>query len=774
MAHTVSLIAPALACLLSGGPAFAQESALAQESEEASLSDYFGFSSHDVIKIGDDPGPMLAADLNGDGLEDLLIVNNHDSRIDVLYQKKKACRNDIEPPSRVNELPDHWRYRRESIPLADHARAFRTIDLDGDGDLDILYAGRDRVVVLEQDAPEEFTRGRIHTVNSLEATQGAFILSNILGSSDTDLLSIVDGKIMAWPLDGDDLGTPVTLSAGQAIRGIVPADYNGDGLMDIAGIVPDDSAPVRIWFGQEHDGQRELGAQVIFEMPPIIVFEAVQLPGEAAARIGVIERASKRIVLYRLSSNHVENSGNRDASFVVHSFDDPGNRDRTQVVADINGDGLEDLVATDTKSNSLVVYRQSKGQGLQASDSFPTLSKVGYVAASDVDGDGSAEIFVLSEDEGVVGRSMINDGKVEFPRPMAISEGHTPVAMNLVNLEQGPRLAVIANEKREYLVDLISMDGSRETIELGAMSRAPDTVMAVDADQDSHMDLLLFTREKPMIMLQSRLDEENGSSSFQKMEKDDMGQFGLVAKAASDNTTVFDLDGDGKQELLIADSNHVRAVRYESEPEDGSSPGWQVVSQVNTKDPNSKLVSLATLDRRIIAADDENNRLVVFEADENGDWSETESLTVRGFPLGPIKAGTFTGDQEESILSFGNDGFAVIRLGGLRQELEEIDSWRTDEERRLHYDLHVGDINSDGYGDMIALDSGEQMMELFTFDHEGTMHHVTNFKIFESRLFGRGDGREYQPSQAILTDLTGDGAHDIVMLIHDRILIYEQ
>ena len=768
MPHPVQLAPTVLVCLLAGGPV------MAQDGMETSLSDYFGFSSHDVIKIGDDPGPMLAADLNGDGLEDLLIVNNKDSRIDVLYQKQDPDPEDIEPPSRVNELPNHWRYRRESIPLADAARAFRTIDLDRDGDLDILYAARNRIVALEQDAPEEFTRSRIHTVQGLEATQGAFVLSNVLGSSEPDLLSIVEGKIMAWPLEGDDLGTPLTLSAGQAIRGIVPADYNGDGLVDIAGIVPDDSAPVRIWFGQEHDGQRELGAQVIFEMPPIIVFEAVELPGEPAARIGVIERASKRIVLYSLSSNLVENSGNRDASFVVQSFDDPGNRDRTQVVADIDGDGLEDLVATDTRSSSLVVYRQADGQGLQASDSFPTLSKVGYVAASDVDGDGTAEIFVLSEEEGVVGRSTIRNGAVEFPRPMAISDGYTPVAMNLVELEDGPKLAVIANEKREYLVDLISMDGSKETIELGAMSRAPDTVMAVDADQDSRTDLLLFTREKPMIMLHAGADEETGASSFTKMEKDDMGQFGLVAKAASDNTTVFDIDGDGRNELLIADSNHVRAVRYEDEPTDGSSPGWQVVSQVNTKDPDSKLVSLATLGRRIIAADDENNRLVVFDADENGTWNETESLTVRGFPLGPIKAGSFTGDREESILSFGNDGFAVIRLGGLRQELEEVDSWRTDEERRLHYALYVGDINADGYGDMIAIDSGEQMMELFTFGHDAAMHHVTNFKIYESRLFGRGDGREYQPSQAIITDLTGDGAHDIVMLIHDRVLLYEQ
>ncbi|MDG2291800.1 MAG: VCBS repeat-containing protein, partial [Phycisphaerales bacterium] len=359
--------------------------------------------------------------------------------------------------------------------------------------------------------------------------------------------------------------------------------------------------------------------------------------------------------------------------------------------------------------------------------------------------------------------------------PMSIAEGYNPVAMNVVTLESGPHLAVVSNEKRDYLVELIDMQGNREAIELGSMSRAPDTIMAVDADQDGHTDLLLFTRDKPMIMLHAVGEQANeDDATFVKMEKDDMGQFGLVAKAASDNTTVFDIDGDGQQELLVADSNHVRAVRYEADPTDGSSPGWQVVTQFNANDPNTKLVALTTLKDRIIVADEENNRLVIFTADESGTWSETESLTVRGFPLGAIAGGQFTGDETDSILAFGDEGFAVIRLEGQRRSLAEIESWRTDEERRQYYQLATGDLNADGYIDMVSLDAGEQMFELFTFDHGGQMLHVTNFKIYETRLFSRGEGREYQPSQIMITDLTGDGAHDVVMLIHDRVLVYVQ
>ena len=75
------------------------------------LGDYFGFDGLEIISIGNRPGPMLVADMDGDGLEDLVVVNNRDSRIDLLRQKPDAKRDaPIEAPDRVNELPDHWMF----------------------------------------------------------------------------------------------------------------------------------------------------------------------------------------------------------------------------------------------------------------------------------------------------------------------------------------------------------------------------------------------------------------------------------------------------------------------------------------------------------------------------------------------------------------------------------------------------------------------------------------------------------------------------------------
>ena len=120
------------------------------------------------------------------------------------------------------------------------------------------------------------------------------------------------------------------------------------------------------------------------------------------------------------------------------------------------------------------------------------------------------------------------------------------------------------------------------------------------------------------------------------------------------------------------------------------------------------------------------------------------------------------------------DGFAVVRLSGERIALRERNSWRTEVEQRVEHELTAGDINSDGYMDMVALDAGEQMLEIFSFSELGNLLYATAFEVFESRLFTGGEARVFEPSQCEIGDVTGDGAADLVLLAHDRVLIYPQ
>lgn len=740
--------------------------------QEQMLAEYFGFGTLEAIAVDRGAGPVVAADLNSDGYTDLLIVNNFKSRIELHYQKPGATPDDeVTRKVGVNEFPEHWRFRREFLSVSHQVSALIPYDFDHDGLMDLIYAGTPpEIVFVRQKAPGDFQVTRRHRVRNLGANRNAFAIANIVGDDKPELITLAEGNLNIFSLNGDQIGDPTVISAGESMVAFLLEDYNGDGLLDVIGVIPDDSAPIRMWLAGKDGSRRVLGAQFRFELPSLREAEAVRLPGFDAARLAVIERASKRLAIYELAQEMIEGTGDRDASIRTYSFTDAGKqRNRQTTVADVDGDGLLDLIATDVDANSTVVYRQLQGKGLLPGDSYPSLADLTRVVAGNVDSDPQSEVFVLSEKESIVGRSDAGADGLPFPTPISIPGGTTPVALNLAQLNGKPWLAVVVKDSRDYSLELIGMDGERESVKLGTLSRSPDTVLALDADQDGKTDLLLFTRDKPMTMVRAT-DE-----GFKILESKDMGQFGFVQAATADNTAVLDVDGDGKDELLIADRNYVRALRYNENPGEGASPGWQVVEQINAKDSRTKLVSVAVLGDRIVAADRENSRLVMMGKDKDGDgWKENETINVRGFKFSNIYAGSFSGDGQKNVLAIGENGFAVVRLAGDRYALNLDDSWRTDKEQRLQHELATGDVNGDGFTDMVSLDAGEQMCEIFTFTETGHMLYAIGFKVFESKIFSGGEPREFEPSEAYIADVTGDGANDLILLAHDRVLIYPQ
>ncbi len=749
------------------------------------LAAWFGFDGFEVVKIDNNAGPFVVADMNGDGLKDLIVANNAKSRIELHYQRAGAKATDeVAAPTRVNELPEHWRFRRDNINVGHAITAIEPFDFDGDGLMDLVYSGQPGTIgFLRQTKPGVFELVRKTTVKNLIPGRDAFAVADLIGDDKKEIAGIVGGRINVWPLNGSTLGDPVELgAAGDQLVAMVFGDFDDNGTTDIAGIIPDNPTPVRMWLSTRENGLKGLGAQLRFEMPPLREAVAVQLPGRPTS-FATIERPTKRVVVYDLKSAAVDASGTREAPLVVWSFADPGNRKRSVEAVDVDGDGLLDLLATNTQDNAVSVYRQIAGKGLQPPVNAPAYADLDAVVATDVNGDKAADIFLLSEKEGVVGRTKWTPEGIPFPQAMTISAGHVPVVESLLTLDEGKRLAVVAKDGRNYVLDLLPVDGTTsadakiESIKLGTLTKQPDAIVALDADQDGKTDILLFTADKPMIML------KEGEKGYAVLESKDMGQFGLVQAANDQNTASFDVDGDGKPELMVADRNFIRALRYEEKPAAGASPGWQVVTQINADRGDAKLVSLAVLPgsdgsaSRLVAADRENSSLLIFAEQTKGNaktWSQTDTLTVSGFKFSGIRAGAFSGDGKADVLAIGDDGFAIARLAGERLKLTELTSWRSDAPRRTHHELIVGDINNDNHVDIVALDAGEQMAEFLTFSDSLRLLYGGSFKVFETRMFSGGEPKEFEPSEGVIADITGDGLNDLILLCHDRVLIYPQ
>ncbi len=781
------------------------------------LAPYFGFEASRIIKVDDGAGPVAAGDLNADGRPDLAVVNNSKSRIELYYLRAEA-RTPEEMRRmagvRANELPQNPWYDREYVSVAHRVTALRLFDVDGDEKVDIVYAGSSpaEVVVLRQESSGRFPVLSRQRVKDLASRQDGFEIADVMGDVAPEVLALTGGRVSVFTLDKRGrLGDPTLLgsgSAGDQVRTISTADFDGDGRLDVMGVAPEDAAPVRIWLQrQEPDKKGKAGilaAELRFEMPQVREAAPVLFPGRKGASIGAIERASNRVVFYDLTEQEIAAAGGgpspapeREVQAEVTAFRDAGAKGRSVAVADLGGRGLPDLLTTDQKGNAVVVYRQEEGLGLVSPESYPSFKapkqvEVGAWFAGATPA--SVQVFTLSEEEKAVGYSMIGeDGRVEFPNPIAFkTSGATPLVMRYFEAGGAPALAVVLKQNRDYVLEVLTRDGDGSggewtakvaSLSLKDVRRDPAAILPYDYDRDGVNDLLILTPGEAMMMVRTAM-KDGAATPETLLTKDTMPQFGLVQAAGPDNTALLDVDGDGEDELLIADSNFVRFADY-----DGAK-GWRVVGQVNVPDSTSSLAGVALLPPgkydggswRIVASDKANSRLLVIDRAAEGEgaarWRVTERIRLLGFAPGPIRAGAFAGDEQPSVLAYSDEAFALVRMGGRRPSLEQLAAYNAESgsgsDARVQHNLASGDLNGDGFLDVVVLDAREQMCQIVTFSESRKVFPATEFKVFESRLFTRGDSREMEPSEALVGDFSGDGHDDLLLLVHDRVIVYPQ
>src|SRR5688572_28997027 len=104
----------------------------------------FGFTGPEIFPIESQIGMIHAADLDGDGLKDIVLANNSRSKISLLYnQTGKTNLVAAKPLSKreTNELPPDSRFRIDAIPSEKRIGGMVVTDLNGDNRPDIAYYG---------------------------------------------------------------------------------------------------------------------------------------------------------------------------------------------------------------------------------------------------------------------------------------------------------------------------------------------------------------------------------------------------------------------------------------------------------------------------------------------------------------------------------------------------------------------------------------------------------------------------------------------------------
>ncbi len=741
----------------------------------------FGFSGPEIFPIDEQIGLLHTADLDGDGLNDIIVANNLRSKINLLYNQTGKTNLAAGPVVKleINELPPDARFHIDSIPTDERLGSMVVADLNGDGRPDIAFYGdaKDLEVIYNQGTNGWSEPRRWHITDG-QLNANAMAEGDLNGDGRPDLVLLGDnGSFYFLPQLADHtLGEPQKIPCSGTPKSVQILDIDGDGRNDLLLVDWDSTTPLRFRL-QNASGQ--LGPEIYFRAPPMRSFCADNLEGDSKNYIVTIARDSGRAEVSQFIRKPAEalSGGFRHGQFQILPLNKTDAAQRGLLWADVNGDGRPDLLVAEPASGQLSVYLQQPDGSLGPPLTFPTLAGVSQLAAADWNGNGHPDIFLLSRDENAVGVVQF-DKNGRLPFPALIPLDGKPLVMAVGALKPGakPSLCVILDKDGQRSLAIRTADGKVRVQKLSEDFKSNPTTLAIqDVNQDGREDLvILIPYEKIKVLLQ----KSNGE--FDEKDVDPPG--GAIEQPWLASA---DVDGDGKTELLLPQKNFLRAVVLEQEakaPGSTNQADWifRVKEQINGAADDSRIVGATAVRNAtngapaIFLLDAEHKQLTLCERDPAGVWRVSRNMELPVADFNSLRSVAIGGTNTQSVAFLGQNAVAWLPLAGDVWELAALDGYDTPIKDGYLNDVVAGDLNHSGRKDLVFLETGKNYLDLVTFDSHHKLVPANRWQVFEQHTFRGAANALPEPREAVVADVTGDGKNDLIVLVHNRILVYPQ
>ncbi|HUA64522.1 MAG TPA: hypothetical protein VME24_01665, partial [Alphaproteobacteria bacterium] len=89
-------------------------------------------------------------------------------------------------------------------------------------------------------------------------------------------------------------------------------------------------------------------------------------------------------------------------------------------------------------------------------------------------------------------------------------------------------------------------------------------------------------------------------------------------------------------------------------------------------------------------------------------------------------------------------------------------------------DVTAGDLENNGRRQLVFLETAKNYLDLVNFTSRHKLEPIERWQVFEEHTFRNSADSLPEPREALVTDVTGDGKNDLVVVVHDRILLYPQ
>ncbi len=740
----------------------------------------FGFTGPEIFPIDTQVSQLRVADLDGDGLNDLIVVNNARSKINLLYNQ--TGKTNPAPVVRVgkrepNELPPDARFRIESIASEKRIACLVVADFNGDGRPDLAYYGEPKELVVQYNqGTNGWSTPKRWPIEDGQLSPNALAVGDLNGDGRPDLVLLAENYVYFLAQQADHtLAEPQRIPLSSSVKAVQIVDIDGDGRSDLLLVNWEDRNPYRFRL-QKSDGR--LGPEHYFGSAPIRSYWADNLEPGAKTQVISIAMNSGRAAISEFVRKPAELLSGclRQGQFQILPLSRTDQARRGVLWADVNGDGLQDLLVAEPENGQISLYLQQKDGTFGPARTFPTLSGINELAVADWDDNGRPEIFMLSADEKQVGVTRLDDQQ-RLPFPTLLPLQGKPLAMAVGKFQpQGkPTLAIIVDQDGKRVLMTQTAKGDIKTQKLSEGFKSNPTTLAFhDVDQDGLADLVVLIPYEKVKVLRQRPGKD--------FEEIDVAPPGGTLEQPWLSTA--DIDGDGKPELLLTQKNFLRAVvvKRDEFPEDKARSGWSFVvkEQINGAGSTSRLVSAAPVANAsnsvasLFLLDAERKALSLCERDSAGVWQVVRNVNLPFSDFSSVQPIALGGRSINAIGFLGLNAVGWLPLEGDVWDLAELDAYETPIRDGHLNDVVSGDLDNDGRKDLVFLETARNYLDLVIFDAHHKLIPANRWQVFEERTFRGRRSDMPEPREALVADMTGDGKNDLVVLVHDRILLYPQ
>jgi hypothetical protein len=443
---------------------------------------------------GGNPDALIMADVNGDGHPDLITVNGGlpigtgaNNSVSVLLNNGKGT------------FAAPLLFVTDQNPVAVAAGKFL-----GDGKLDLVVVNHDSndVSLLAGDGNGIFEAPR--DVSSVGLGNGAIVAADFNGDGVTDLaLAHPSGAALRTInilLNNGD-GTfrnSITLTTGASACDMVAGDFNGDGKMDLAVSTTDGSCnPVIAVFLSNGNGtfKKAIDSPSTNALCDLAVGE---FNGDTSLDLVGIDNSDNLVDVLL---------GNGDGTFQAAINFATGKHPTAVAVADFNGDGKADLAVTNNGDSTVgVLFGNGNGMfGTQAA--YAVGGGDTDVTAADLNGDGKPDLVVaynspLKPNVDV----LLNNGDGTFAKAVAYVAGGdfintVTVAVADLTGDGIPDIVTVNDDRNDVSVLAGNGDGTFGAAINYAVGGSPDAGTIGDFNRDGQLNDVAVTNGTVTVLL---------------------------------------------------------------------------------------------------------------------------------------------------------------------------------------------------------------------------------------------------------------------------------